>query len=476
MFLRYFYDPRLAHASYLVGCQATGEAIVVDPGRDIEPYLDVAEAEGLRIVAAVETHIHADFLSGARELAERVDAHLFLSDEGDENWKYTFAPKYEHTLLKDGDTFKVGNIKFEVVHTPGHTPEHISLLLTDTAGASEPMGIFTGDFVFVGSIGRPDLLEKAAGISGTAEASARQMFHSLERFKQLPDYLQVWPAHGAGSACGKGLGAVPSSTVGYEKLFNLGLRFDDEEKFVRWLLADQPEPPRYFAVMKRLNKEDRPVLHALPQPEHLPVDRLKALLDAGALVVDTRPTTAFAVAHVPGTINIPFDNSFTTWAGWLLPYDRDFYLIADEARVPDVVRALISIGLDRVAGFFCPSVVDQWMALGQPVQKYEVALPQEIAEPVLRGDVILLDVRGEAERHENGTIPGAHHIMLGYLPERVAELPTEKPVVVHCRTGHRSAIAASILQAHGVERVINMLGGFRDWERAGLPVERNGSK
>ncbi len=471
MFLRYFYDSRLAHASYLVGCQATGEAIVIDPGRDVEPYLDVAEAEELRIVAAFETHIHADFLSGARELAERVGAHLYLSDEGDENWKYTYAPRYEHTLLKDGDTFSIGRITFEVLHTPGHTPEHISLLLTDTAAADAPMGIFTGDFVFVGSIGRPDLLEKAAGISGTAEEGARQMFRSLDRFKQLPDYLQVWPAHGAGSACGKGLGAIPSSTVGYEKLFNPGLRFDDEEAFVRWLLADQPEPPRYFAMMKRLNKEERPVLHALPRPEHLPVDRLEALLADGALVVDTRPATAFAVAHVPGTINIPFDASFTTWAGWFLPYDRDFYLIADDERVPDIVRALISIGLDRVAGYFRSTVVEQWLAMGKPVQKYDVALPREIADRVMGGDVLLVDVRNEVERHEDGAIPGSLHIMLGYLPERVAELPKEKPVVVQCRTGHRSAIAASILQARGVERVINMLGGIRDWKRAGLPVE-----
>ncbi|MDQ7029637.1 MAG: rhodanese-like domain-containing protein [Ardenticatenia bacterium] len=471
MLLRYFYDPRLAHASYLVGCQSTGEAIVIDPGRDVEPYLDVAEAEELSIVAAFETHIHADFLSGARELAERVGAHLYLSDEGDENWKYTYAPNYDHTLLEDGDTFTIGRIVFEVLHTPGHTPEHISLLLTDTAAADTPMGIFTGDFVFVGSIGRPDLLEKAAGISGTAEEGARQMFRSLKRFKQLPDYLQVWPAHGAGSACGKGLGAIPSSTVGYEKLFNPGLRFDDKDAFVRWLLADQPEPPRYFAVMKRLNKEERPVLHTLPRPEHLPVDRLESVLADGALVVDTRPVTSFAVAHIPGTINIPFDSSFTTWAGWFLPYDRDFYLIADDERVPDIVRALISIGLDRVAGYFRSTVVEQWLNIGNPVQKYDVVLPQEIADQIMNGDVFLVDVRNEAERHEDGAIPGSFHIMLGYLPERVAELPKEKPIVVQCRTGHRSAIAASILQAHGVGRVINMLGGIRDWKRAGLPVE-----
>ncbi len=475
MLLKYFYNPKLAIASYMVGCQATGEAIVIDPERDVEKYIDAAEAEGMRIVAATETHIHADFLSGARELAERVGAHLYLSDEGDENWKYTYAPQYAHTLLKDGDTFSVGNITFEVMHTPGHTPEHISFILTDTAAADQPMGIFTGDFVFVGAVGRPDLLEKAAGIGGTAEAGARQMFRSLQRFKQLPDYLQVWPAHGAGSACGKGLGAIPSSTVGYEKLFNPGLRFDDEEAFVRWLLTDQPEPPRYFAMMKKLNKEARPVLHTLPQPEHLPFDRLEAILASGAPVVDTRPAVAYASAHIPGTINIPYDNSFTTWAGWFLPYDQDFYLIADEAIVEAIVRDLIVIGLDRVGGFFSPKVVEQWLSLGQSLQKYDVALPNEVADAILNGDVFLLDVRGEAELHEDGRIPGAQHIMLGYLPQHVNALPREKPIVVQCRSGNRSAIAASILQAHGIERVTNLLGGINEWKRLGLPVE-NGNE
>lgn len=471
MLLKYFYNPKLAIASYMVGCQATGEAIIIDPERDVEKYINAAEAEGLRIVAAAETHIHADFLSGARELAERVGAHLYLSDEGDENWKYTYAPQYSHTLLKDGDTFMVGNINFEVMHTPGHTPEHISFLLTDTAAASKPMGIFTGDFVFVGAVGRPDLLEKAAGIEGTAEAGARQMFRSLQRFKQLPDYLQVWPAHGAGSACGKGLGAVPSSTVGYEKLFNPGLRYEDEEAFVRWLLTDQPEPPAYFAMMKKLNKEDRPVLHTLPQPEHLPFDRLEAVLASGAPVVDTRSSAAYANAHIPGTLNIPYDGAFTNWAGWFLPYDRDFYLIADEETVENIVRDLIVIGLDRVAGFFSPKVVEQWLAQGKPVQKYPMVLPQEVADAILNGDVAVLDVRNEAELHENGRIPGARHIMLGYLPQRVHEVPRDKPVVVQCQTGGRSAIAASILQTYGIEQVMNLLGGIDEWKRLGLPVQ-----
>jgi len=243
LLLRYFYDEKLAHASYLAGCQETGEAIVIDPGRDLEPYFQAAKAEGVRIVAATETHIHADFVSGLRELGEAHQVKLYLSDEGDEDWKYQYADGLNHQLVKDKDRFAVGSLVFEVMHTPGHTPESISFLLTDRGGnADRPMGIFTGDFVFVGDVGRPDLLEKAAGYQGAAEAGARAMFRSLQKFKQLPDYLQVWPAHGAGSACGKALGAVPSSTVGYEKLFNWALAHANEEEFVRALLDGWTDP------------------------------------------------------------------------------------------------------------------------------------------------------------------------------------------------------------------------------------------
>ncbi len=471
MLLRYFYDRRLAQASYLVGCQASGEAIVVDPARDVDPYIEAARQEGLRIVAAVETHIHADFLSGSRELAERVGAHLFLSDEGDENWKYSFAPNYPHTLLRDGDTFSIGRIRFTVLHTPGHTPEHISLLLTDTAAGNVPMGIFTGDFVFVGSVGRPDLLEKAAGISGTAAQGARQMFRSLQRFKELPDFLQVWPGHGAGSACGKGLGAVPSSTVGYEKRTNPGLQFEDEDAFVQWLLQDQPEPPRYFAMMKRLNKGERPVLHQRPRPEPMTVDQLQAALQNGSVVVDTRPVHLFSQAHIPGTLNLPLDDGFTTWAGWFLPYDRDLVLIVPPEQVEEAVRALISIGLDRVVGYAAPSVITAWRNAGHPLEGYATVLPQEVAHAVLHGQIPVIDVRGASEVHMTGTLPNARHIMLGYLPEHVRELPREQPVLLYCNSGYRSGIAASLLQAMGVKRVLNLAGGLMYWAQLGFPIE-----
>ena len=281
MFLKYFYNQKLAHASYMIGCQQTNEALVIDPGRDIDIYLDAAEANDFKLVGAAETHIHADFVSGARELAERTGLKLYLSDEGDENWKYSYLDVTTTNWLKDGDVFKIGNIRFEVWHTPGHTPEHLAYLLTDTVGADKPMGIFTGDFVFVGSVGRPDLLEKAAGVANTAVLGARQMFQSVQRFKTLPDYIQLWPGHGAGSACGKGLGAVPSSTVGYEKILILPCRIENEGHFIEMLLEGQPEPPKYFATMKRVNKEGPPLLQNLTQPERLPAERCCRCLRRG---------------------------------------------------------------------------------------------------------------------------------------------------------------------------------------------------
>lgn len=470
MLLKYFYDQKLAHASYMVGCQATGEAIIVDPGRDIEPYLHEAEANDMRIIAATETHIHADFVSGSRELAERTGAKLYLSDEGDENWKYLFLDGYDHQLVTDGDAFKIGKIQFEVMHTPGHTPEHISFILTDMGGgADRPMGIFTGDFVFVGSIGRPDLLEKAAGIANTSEAGAKQMFNSVQRFKQLPDYLQVWPAHGAGSACGKGLGAIPSSTVGYEKLFNPALAYEDEAEFVDYLLADQPEPPTYFAVMKRVNKEGPAVLHRITAPQHLPAGRMTALLDDGAMVIDTRPCEAFAGRHVPGTINVPVDQ-LPSWAGWLVDYDEPIYLIVDSDKAYEAVRDLAYIGIDNVAGYFEPTAIETLAEAGQAPDSYEMATAEKLSQRILNGEVILVDVRAESEWNE-GHIPGAQHVMLGYLAERADEIINGLPIVVQCRSGNRSAIGASILKAKGAKAVINMQGGIRDWASSGLPIE-----
>ena len=474
MLLKRFYDDKLAQASYLVGCAATGEALVIDPHRDVAEYLRAAEREGMRITHVTETHIHADFVSGSRELAQRAGATLFLSDEGDASWKYAFARDAGAVLLKDGDSFMVGNIKVQALHTPGHTPEHLAFMITDTPATDRPMGVVTGDFIFAGDVGRPDLLEKAAKVMGTMEAGARTLYRSLQKFKRLPDYLQLWPGHGAGSACGKSLGAIPSSTLGYEKIANWGLADVTEDEFVEQVLTGQPEPPKYFAEMKRINKEGPRILHGLHRPERLPETRIAALLDDGATVVDTRPWAEFAVGSIPGTINVPLTKSFTTWAGWLLPYDRPFYLIVDDASthaIDEAVHDLAMIGLDQVAGFFGAAVIDAWTAEHRELATVPQMTSRELATALLTGSVSVVDVRGAAE-WAAGHLPGVPNIPLGYLADRIGELPTDRPLVVHCQSGSRSAIAASVLRSRGMKNVVNLVGGFVDWQAAGNPVER----
>lgn len=469
MLLRYFYDEKLAHASYLVGCQKTGEAIIIDPGRNLKPYLQAAEDEGLHITAAAETHIHADFVSGARELGVTHQAKLYLSDEGDADWKYQYIDGLKHQLVKDGDRFSVGNLMFEVMHTPGHTPESISFLLTDRGGnADRPIGIFTGDFVFVGDIGRPDLLEKAAGIKGTSESGAREMFKSLMKFKQLPDYMQVWPAHGAGSACGKALGAIPTSTVGYEKLFNWAMACTDEEEFVKALLDGQPEPPKYFAVMKRVNKEGPALLKDLSAvPEIASIEQVKDLQKKGQ-IVDTRPSREFAEGHIKGTINIPFNKAFTNWAGWLIDYNRPVSFITNPDKVNELLEALRSVGIDNVAGFMDSGKILESGAF--ELESYTEIIPLDIAKLVEDGFVHVLDVRNLTEWQE-GHIPNAQHIMLGTLPERLDEIKRDCPILVQCRSGARSAIGASILQADGgFKQVLSLSGGIVQWQKDGLAI------
>lgn len=467
MLLKYFYDKALAHASYMVGCQRTGEAIVIDPGRDVEPYLAAAAAEGLRITGSAETHIHADFVSGSRELADRVGAKLYLSDEGPADWKYQFADKHSSQLVRNGDVIRVGKVKLEVLHTPGHTPEHISFVLTDEGGgANVPMGIFTGDFVFVGSIGRPDLLETAAGVQGSAEAGARQLYHSMRKFRDLPDHLQVWPAHGAGSACGKGLGAIPSSTVGYEKLFNPALQFDNEQKFVDYILADQPETPFYFAVMKRVNKVGPELVRSLAPVKSPTLDQLPKIARSGQ-TIDVTPAAEFAAAHVSGTINVPL-NMLAQWAGFLVDYDKPLHLIAEPTALPDVLKRLRSIGIDNVCGSFDAGAVQ---VAGLRTESYRSETPQQLRERLAAGAVRVLDVRAATEFHE-GHIAGAEHRFLGKLLREIETIDRTRPVVAQCQAGGRSAIATSILQRAGFD-VTNMTGGYSAWLAAGLPVTRD---
>jgi len=431
-----FFEPLIAQNSYLIGCGEAGEAIVIDPNRNLQQYLDAADAANLRITHVTETHIHADFASGARELAHRTGASLCLSDEGDKDWKYQFP---HDRKLKHGDRITIGNVKIDVLHTPGHTPEHLTFLITDGAVADRPIAAVTGDFVFVGDVGRPDLLEKAAKIEGTMDSSARTLWKSLQAFAKNPDWLQIWPGHGAGSSCGKGISAIPHSTLGYERMFNWAFNAKSEDDFVKSVLSGQPDPPPYFAVMKRINKG---------QQASGPAGQ-----EASRLVIDTRPAEDSAKGHIPGTLNIPLNGSFVTWAGWLVPYDRDFDVITD--RIDDVKRALGLIGLDRIR-----EVIPSAAAKGsETVAQISV---DDLAKRLPANGVVLIDVRNDNEWND-GHIESAIHIPLGHLAERINDVPAGKPIVVHCQMGGRSSIAASLLQRLGRKNVTNLSGGYDAW-------------
>lgn len=454
MFFEHIYDKSLAQGSYLVGCQASGEAIVIDAKRDIDTYLEIAERNKLKITHITETHIHADFLSGSRELAAVTGAKMYLSDEGGPDWQYEFP----HVGLKEGDTIKVGNLTFDVLHTPGHTPESITFVLTDHPASDKPVMVFTGDFVFVGDIGRPDLLEKAAGIAGTKEEGAKQMYQSLKKFAALPDYVQVWTAHGAGSACGKALGAVPSSTVGYEKIRNWAFQYEnDEQGFIDYLLADQPEPPKYFAMMKHLNKVNRPLLVEVPKHPKLTKDEFLSAYRKGIKVIDTREKVEFSNGHLPGSINIQGNNSFSTWAGWVLNYQEQFMLIANENQIEDLTRKLMRIGLDNVYGYF--SDVE---SLEVELQKTPILTHGEFKLCVDDSKYEIIDVRGVTE-YEAGHVTGAKNLFVGTIQDHLDKIDRSKEIIVHCQAGDRSAIACSILKKNGFTNVKNYLGGMKEW-------------
>lgn len=462
MLLRRLYHDRLAQAGYLVACQATKEAIVVDPLRDPAPYLEAARQEGVTITAVTETHVHADFLSGAPALAAAAGATLMLSGEGEGPASYRRSSFPDARWLHDGDRLRLGKVALEVLHVPGHTPEHIAFLVTDTAADDAPMGMLSGDFLFVGDVGRPDLLERAAGMQGTMDASARQLFASLRRLAHLPDYLQIWPGHGAGSACGKALGAVPQTTLGYERRTNWALADMPEEEFVRRALEGQPEPPPYFARMKALNAIGAPAPTAARASS---ADALLGALRGGALAVDVRPAEAFAAGFLPGSLNVPLGNSFLGWAGSVIPADRDLVLIATPAlRAPaeHAARELRLIGIDRVLGVLAP---ERLATPGAPLGTLP-SMPAIAMEDQSRRGVTVLDVRTRSEWNE-GHLPGARLIPLPELASRLDELRGLGPIAVHCQGGSRSAVAASVLRAAGFDDVINVEGGYSAWLRAG---------
>lgn len=454
MFFKHIYDKSLAQASYLIGCQGTGESIVIDAQRDIDIYLKVAEENKLNITHIAETHIHADFLCGSQELSAATGATMYLSAEGGKEWQYDFP----HHGLKDGDIIKVGNLSLKVMHTPGHTPESISFVLTDHPASDAPVMVFTGDFVFVGDIGRPDLLEAAAGLVGTKEVGAQQMFHSLKKFADLPDYVQVWPGHGAGSACGKSLGAVHNSTVGYEKIRNWAFQFgQDEIGFTKYLLSDQVEPPRYFSKMKQLNKAIRPLLIEVPKHSKLSIEDFKSAYHKGLKVIDTRHKDDFAAGHIPGSINILGNNSFSTFMGWLLDYQEQFILVAKEEQIDDLTRKLMRIGMDNIYGY-----ISDIPSLEIPLETVDIINKQELEKYIESGNIQLVDLRGETE-YKSGHIESAENIFVGTLQNNLDKISKDKQVIIYCQSGVRASIGGSILAKNGFKNVKTYTGGMQDW-------------
>ncbi len=459
MLFRQLFDPHLAQYAYLIGCQKTKEALLIDPQRDIDRYVKAAEAENLKIVAVTETHIHADFLSGVREFAANHGAKAYLSDEGDNDWKYAWANEdgLDIQLVKNGDAFHVGNIKVDVIHTPGHTPEHICFMITDVGGgASEPMGLVAGDFVFVGDLGRPDLLETAAGELGAREPSARALYDSVQKLRGLPEYLQVWPGHGAGSACGKALGSVPQTTLGYELRNNASILAGNggQAAFMDWILDGQPEPPLYFARMKKENKAGPALLGALPRPPRVSI--AEASVD-GAVLIDTRSSSEFFSGHLAGSILAPFDKSFPTVVGSYVTPEQAFFLVADEDDVEEIVRDLVRIGLDDIRGFITPEDLTT-----AELTTSEVIDFNELALRMHGSPVCVVDVRRQDE-YDLGFVEGSVHVPHVRLLERMKELPSDETLLVHCQSGIRSAVATALLNASGYNAVY-VNDHFKNWK------------
>jgi len=478
MLFRLIYDPYLAQASYLIGCQKTGEAIVIDPSRDIGRYLHIAAQEKLTITAATETHIHADFLSGCREFAER-GTKVYLSDMGGPDWNYRWLDKktgggrYNAQLLKHHDIIKVGNIELKVIHTPGHTPEHICFEVTDKGGgATDPMGILTGDFIFVGDLGRPDLLETAAGKQGAADASAKLLLESAQRFKSTPEYLQVWPGHGAGSACGKALGAVPQSTVGYELRHNNALiAADNPQRFLSEMLSGQPEPPLYFARMKKDNRDGPPLLPKNLSVQPLTVNDLANFnpnSPTAPVIIDSRTWAQFKEGHLPGSLYAPANTNFSAVAGsYVKPEDR-IILLAEPAKAQELWLVLLRIGLDRCDAILNPETLAAYAAAGGKLAKTDEIDVAELNRRMDSGGVNVLDVR-RADEWREGHIKNVPNIVHTRLASRLSEVPKDKPLALHCQGGGRSAYAAAFLERNGYQ-VANIAGGFGAWEKAGYEV------
>jgi hydroxyacylglutathione hydrolase len=466
MFVERFEDRGLSQYSYAVGCEGAGVMAIVDPRRDVDAYLEFAAARELGIAYVLETHIHADYASGARELAERTGGALWLSayDEGE-----LYDVGFPHHELRHGDAVAFGAVRLEALHTPGHTPEHLSFLVYDTSrSARVPMTMLSGDFLFVGSLGRPDLLGDDAKL-----ALARRLYASVrERLHGLPDGLEIAPAHGAGSMCGAGMSGRAVSTLGFERIANPYLNPDlTESDFVEAILGNVPPFPDYYRRMKALNAAGPPSLGGLPGRTAIPDGDFKTLVDAGHAVIDLRDQLSFGAGHVPGSYGIGGGSSVSTWASWVVPYDTPLLLVGQgPGQIEEAARSLVRVGLDDVRGHL-EGGFESWVRAGYPLAHTPQLAPVALARLQGRGEAIrIIDVRTPAE-WASGHIAGAEHVMCGHVPAHLDRLcASAGPIAVVCGGGYRSTVAASLLQRAGCSEVVNVTGGMTAWIRAGLPV------
>jgi hydroxyacylglutathione hydrolase len=459
-----FEDKGLAQYSYAVGCEQAGEIAIVDPRRDVGIYLDFAAARGLGISHVVETHIHADFASGAGALADRTGATIQLSayDRGE-----VYEAAFPHEALEDGSTLVVGSARIEALHTPGHTPEHLAFLVFDTARAvAVPQILLSGDFLFVGSVGRPDLIG-----DDVKQALAGRQFDSVQRLKGLPDGLEVHPGHGAGSMCGAGLGARPMSTLGFERTANPYLDPSlTRDAFVARLLAHVPPFPPYYRRMKVVNAKGAPALDVTRADRPIAPAAFRDLVASGHVVVDLRGPAAYSAAHVPRAFAIGEGTQLSTWASWVAPYETPLLLVTDRPeQLHEVAAAFGRVGLDDLRGHLAGGM-QAWRAAGFDTATTGYLAPRQLAEALAADpSLTLLDVRDDDE-WAAGHVCGAEHVMAGHLPERAPALASRGSFAVMCAGGYRSTVAASVLERAGARGIVNADGGLQAWQAAGLPV------
>ena len=454
----------LGHLSTLLADEDAGVAAVVDPRRDVDIYLDAARGAGLRISHVVETHLHNDYVSGGRELAALTGATHVIGAGAE--------LRYEHHPARDRDGFDVGALRFTALDTPGHTPEHVTFAVADTARADEPLLLLTGGSLLVGAVGRTDLLGAEHAIP-YAHAMHRSLHEVILRHE---DFVGVFPTHGAGSLCSTGIASTPSSTIGYERrhqpLLDPGL---DADAFAQRLLAGQPAFPRYFARMRPTNQEGPRLLGGrVPDVRPLPVDGVEAAVAGDAVVVDARPAASHVAAHIPGSVSIPAGSSFGTWLGWVVEADLPIVLVVDRVEdLDDLARQAIRIGCETVVGYL-QGGLRRWADEGRPLEPGGTisidGLAAALADETEGSPApLLIDVR-QASEFDAGHVPGAVHIGTGSLGERLAELPHDRPLATMCASGYRSAVAASLLRAAGFEDVRWVADGIEAWRAAGYPV------